>query len=30
MATAYRYPGVLDPVYGDDPASFLVFLRARL
>jgi hypothetical protein len=30
MATAYRYPGVLDPVYGDDPTSFLVFLRARL
>ena len=30
MATAYRYPAVLDAVYGDDPTSFLVFLRARL
>ena len=30
MGTAYRYPEVLDPVYGDHPASFLLFLRARL
>ena len=30
MGTAYRYPVVLDPVYGDHPASFLLFLRARL
>ena len=30
MGTAYRYPGVLDPAYGDSPASFLLFLRASL
>jgi hypothetical protein len=30
MGTVYRYPEVLDPAYGDNPASFLLFLRARL
>jgi hypothetical protein len=30
MATVYRYPVLLDPVYGENPASFLLFLRARL
>jgi hypothetical protein len=30
MGTVYRYPDRLDPVYGEDPASFLLFLRARL
>jgi hypothetical protein len=30
MGTVYRYPGVLDPVYGQGPVSYLVFLRARL
>ena len=30
MGTVYRYPAVLDPVYGDNPASLLLFLRARL
>jgi len=30
MATAYRYPPLLDPGYGDNPTSFLVFLHAHL
>ena len=30
MGTVYRYPAVLEPAYGDNPASFLLFLRARL
>ena len=30
MGSFYRYPGRLDPVYGEAPASMLLFLRARL
>jgi hypothetical protein len=30
LITLYRYPDVLDAVYGEGPTSFLLFLRARL
>jgi hypothetical protein len=30
MGTVYRYPSVLDPVYGEGPTSYLLFMRARL
>jgi hypothetical protein len=30
IGTVYRYPGVLDPVYGEGPVSYLLFMRARL
>jgi hypothetical protein len=30
MGTVYRYPAVLDPVYGEGPVSYLLFARIRL
>jgi hypothetical protein len=30
MATIYRYSGLLDPVYGEGPVSYLLFARIRL
>jgi hypothetical protein len=30
MGTIYRYPGLLDPVYGEGPVSYLLFARIRL
>ena len=30
MGTVYRYPAVLNPVYGQGPASYLLFARIRL
>jgi hypothetical protein len=30
MGTVYRYPEVLDPVYGEGPVSYLLFARIRL
>jgi hypothetical protein len=30
MGTLYRYPGSLDPVYGEGPVSYLLFARIRL
>jgi hypothetical protein len=30
LASTYRYPGALNPAYGYRPASYLLFLRARL
>lgn len=30
MGTVYRYPAALDPSYGTEPVSFLLFMRVRL
>jgi len=30
LVSGYRYPGELEPAYGNDPVSYMVFIQARL